>query len=83
MTDGFDQRIEAVFPLGQNEFSDSHAFEDGNKRQAAMAMLVFLDANGTNQLPKAADLEAKTMAVARSEMSKTEASDWLRQQISS
>ncbi len=65
-----------LFHIAQN-----HPFEDGNKRTAAMSMLVFLDANGAKKRPKPAELEAKTMKMASSQSSKEELTVWMRDKI--
>lgn len=65
-----------LFHLVQN-----HAFQDGNKRVGALAALVFLSANGVESLPEPDDLEAMTMRVARSEASKEELTEWMRERL--
>lgn len=60
------------FHLAQN-----HAFHDANKRAAAFSMVIFLHANGY-ATPDARELEAVTMRVASSDMSKAEVAIWLR-----
>ena len=64
-----------LFHLCQN-----HAFIDGNKRTAAFVMLLFLRKNGIEKsaLPQPEQLEAMTLAVASSQMSKSEITEWLR-----
>ena len=61
-----------LFHIAQN-----HAFLDGNKRTAALAALVFLEINGIDTLPEPDDLEKATLAVASSEMSKGDLTDWM------
>lgn len=59
----------------------NHAFLDGNKRVASFSCLIFLRANGIEVLPPADDLTRITLAVAASQMSKSDLIDWLRKQI--
>lgn len=66
-----------LFHLSQN-----HPFLDGNKRVAALSALVFLRVNGVESLPDPESLEGMTMAVASSEVGKSELTKWMRQQIS-
>ena len=58
----------------------NHAFVDGNKRTASYAMVLFLSANGIDDasLPAPEKLETVTMAVASSQMSKSEITECLR-----
>ena len=65
-----------LFHIAQN-----HPFHDGNKRTAAMAALVFLDANGITNLPPPDELEAITLSVAASETDKETLTEWFRRQI--
>lgn len=55
----------------------NHAFNDGNKRVAALAALIFLRVNGVESLPDPEELEAMTMGVASGDRSKAELTDWL------
>jgi len=57
-----------------------HAFLDGNKRMAALAALIFLEINGAEALPEPDALEEATLAVAASEMSKDDLTDWMQAQ---
>jgi len=66
-----------LFHLAMN-----HAFHDGNKRVAAMSALVLLDVNDIETLPAPKALETLTLAVASSEMSKPELTQWFRDQLS-
>lgn len=59
----------------------NHPFHDGNKRAAAMAALVFLDANGFRKLPPARALERVTLAVAGGAMGKNELTVWFYEQL--
>ena len=59
----------------------NHPFLDGNKRAAAMSTLIFLDANGIDKLPEPGNLEAITLQVAASQMSKEDLTYWMRHQI--
>jgi len=65
-----------LFHIAQN-----HAFHDGNKRTAALASLVFLDANGVRTLPPPDALEETTLAVAVGDMSKDELTAWFKGQV--
>ena len=58
----------------------NHAFIDGNKRAAAFSTVIFLALNGVldDALPPEPELERRTLAVARGEMSKTEITVWLQ-----
>ncbi len=65
-----------LFHIAQN-----HAFRDGNKRAAAMAALVFLDANGVRKLPSPKGLEKTTLSVAAGETTKEELTEWMDKQV--
>lgn len=65
-----------LFHIAQN-----HAFQDGNKRSAALATLVFLSINGVESLPSPEALEQMTLAVAASKVGKAELTEWARSQI--
>jgi death-on-curing protein len=56
----------------------NHPFLDGNKRTAAMAAFVFLDANGHDLTASEAELERIVLQVAAGTLSKEELTDWLR-----
>jgi len=64
-----------LFHLCQN-----HAFVDGNKRVAAFSTVLFLALNGVTDdaLPPETELEHRTLAVARGEMTKTDITLWLQ-----
>jgi death-on-curing protein len=64
-----------LFHLCQN-----HAFLDGNKRTAAFSTVLFLALNGIpdDVLPPESELEHRTLAVARGDMSKTDITLWLQ-----
>lgn len=59
----------------------NQAFLDGNKRVASFSCLIFLRANGIEALPSADALTQVTLAVAASQMSKSDLIDWLRGKI--
>lgn len=59
----------------------NHAFNDGNKRVAALAALIFLRINGVEALPEPEGLEAMTLGVASGDCGKPELTDWLRAQV--
>ncbi|MEE8367115.1 MAG: type II toxin-antitoxin system death-on-curing family toxin [Thermoanaerobaculia bacterium] len=65
-----------LFHIAQN-----HAFHDGNKRTAALATLVFLSLNDVESLPTPEALERTTLAVAASEVGKSELTEWMGTQI--
>lgn len=65
-----------LFHIAQN-----HHFHDGNKRAAVMSTLVFLDVNGISNLPGPKELEQTTLNIAAGQMTKTELTDWLREQV--
>ncbi len=65
-----------LFHIAQN-----HAFHDGNKRAAALAALIFLEANGVESLPPPDALEEMTLNVAASRSGKEELTAWMRQQV--
>lgn len=60
----------------------NHPFHDGNKRTAAMAALVFLDANGIEKLPAPKELERVTLHVAAGQLDKAKLMGWFYHQIS-
>ena len=59
----------------------NHAFNDGNKRVAVLAALIFLRVNGVGRLPEPDDLEAATLEVASGERGKDELTAWLRGEV--
>ncbi len=65
-----------LFHIAQN-----HAFNDGNKRTAALAALIFLDVNGVGSLPPPDELEEMTLAVAAGKATKDELIAWMRAQL--
>ena len=67
-----------LFHIAQN-----HPFQDGNKRAAVLAALVFLSVNGVESLPAPDALEEMTMQVASSEVGKEELSECMRKEIGS
>jgi death-on-curing protein len=56
----------------------NHPFLDGNKRTAAAAAFVFLDANGYDMTASEAEFERTVLEVAAGTISKEDLSDWLR-----
>ena len=62
-----------AFALAKN-----HAFVDGNKRIAFIAMVVFLRKNGVDFRPDPAQATAIMLAVAASEVSETSLARWIR-----
>jgi len=65
-----------LFHIAQN-----HPFNDGNKRTAVMAALVFLDVNRVATLPPPDELEAITLSVAAGRTSKEALTEWMRQHV--
>ncbi len=59
----------------------NHPFLDGNKRVGTLALLIFLDGNGTARLPAPGALERKTLAVAAGSCSKEALTEWLRGEL--
>src|SRR5215213_8078921 len=62
-----------AFGLAKN-----HAFVDGNKRIAFMAMMTFLRKNGVRFAPDQAHATAMIMALAAGEVSEESLSRWIR-----
>ncbi len=62
-----------AFGLARN-----HAFVDGNKRIAFMAMMVFLRANGIGFAPDPAQATAIILALAAGEVSEANLTRWIR-----
>ena len=58
--------------------AQNHPFHDGNRREGAMAALVFLHMNGAGALPDPEELERITLKVATGETSKSELTEWFR-----
>lgn len=58
--------------------ANNHPFVDGNKRVALSSMLVFLMANGVEQLPEEDDAAERTLDVASGQMGKAELTAWVR-----
>lgn len=56
----------------------NHPFLDGNKRAAAMAAFVFLDANGYDLTAPADEFERLVMQTASGELSKDEITEWFQ-----
>lgn len=56
----------------------NHPFVDGNKRTAAMAAFVFLDANGYELTASEAQFEEMVLQVASGSMSKDDLTDWVK-----
>ena len=59
----------------------NHPFVDGNKRVAAMAAYVFLDANGCRLEASDPEFEQMVLHVAAGNTSKEELTDWFREQV--
>jgi len=56
----------------------NHPFLDGNKRTAAMAAFVFLDANRREMTASEAEFEHTVLQVAAGSVSKDDLTDWVR-----
>lgn len=56
----------------------NHPFLDGNKRTAAMAAFVFLDANGYELTASEVQFEETAVQVASGSISKTDLIDWVK-----
>ncbi|MFO0784335.1 MAG: type II toxin-antitoxin system death-on-curing family toxin [Phycisphaerales bacterium] len=56
----------------------NHPFNDGNKRAAVLASLVFLRVNGVTQLPDPSELEELTMKCAAGELTKAQVTTFFR-----
>lgn len=61
--------------------AQNHQFNDGNRRAAVMAALLFLDANGVKRLPDPEELEVITLGVASGSVTKADLADWFRQRV--
>jgi death-on-curing protein len=59
----------------------NHPFNDGNKRAAVLAALVFLHANGVRALPTPALLEQLTMRCAAGDAGKDEVTAFFRKHV--
>ncbi len=59
----------------------NHPFNDGNKRTAVMAALMFLNVNSVDSLPKSGALEKLTMACAASKIDKSEVTAFFREHM--
>lgn len=56
----------------------NHAFNDGNKRTARMAMIIFLQYNGMEIIATENELEEKILDIAANRIDKKQLADWLR-----
>ncbi|MEN0057915.1 MAG: type II toxin-antitoxin system death-on-curing family toxin [Bdellovibrio sp.] len=56
----------------------NHAFNDGNKRIAAITAAVFLEVNGLQVIAKEDEFEALVMKAAQSQVDKTQIADFFR-----
>ncbi len=59
--------------------ANNHAFVDGNKRTAFVVMAVFLQINGIVLIASEVDVVNIMLAVASSQISQEQLSDWLRE----
>lgn len=59
----------------------NHPFNDGNKRAAAAATLVFLRGNGAGKLPRPTALRDTTLRVAAGKLSKPKLIAWMRREL--
>ncbi len=69
----FDLAAAYAFGLIKN-----HAFVDGNKRIGFAAAVVFLEANGYRFQAGEADAVVRTLALAASEMTESDYSEWMK-----
>jgi death-on-curing protein len=67
--------LAAAYAFG---LAKNHAFTDGNKRIAFMAMVVFLRLNGVQFAPAPAHATAIIMALAAGEVSEESLTRWIR-----
>jgi death-on-curing protein len=67
--------LAAAFAFG---LAKSHAFVDGNKRIAFMAMIVFLRSNGVRFAPDPAHATTMILALAAGEVSEESLTRWVR-----
>jgi death-on-curing protein len=59
----------------------NHPFADGNKRLGAFALLMTLELNGQHLTATDEELEKVIMMVARSDMTRDDLENWLRQTL--
>lgn len=67
--------LAAAYAFG---LAKNHAFVDGNKRIAFMAMVVFLRLNGIHFAPEPAHATAIILALAAGEVSEESLTRWIR-----
>lgn len=67
--------LAAAYAFG---LAKNHAFVDGNKRAAFMAMMVFLRKNDVRFVPDQAHATAMTVALAAGEVSEQSLTRWIR-----
>ena len=67
--------LAAAYAFG---LAKNHAFVDGNKRIAFMAMMTFLRKNGVRFAPKQADATNIILALAAGEVSEESLARWIR-----
>ena len=67
--------LAAAYAFG---LAKNHAFVDGNKRIAFMAMIIFLRKNGVRFAPDQAHATAIVMALAAGEVSEESLARWIR-----
>lgn len=67
--------LAAAYAFG---LAKNHAFVDGNKRIAFMAMMVFLHKNGTAFSPDPAEATAIILSLAAGEVSEESLARWIR-----
>jgi death-on-curing protein len=61
------------------ELAKNHAFVDGNKRVAFLAVGLFLGLNGYKLIASQADATQAVLAVASGEMQETDFAQWIRE----
>jgi death on curing protein len=55
----------------------NHAFQDGNKRTATAAMMVFLEGNGLRIIAHKDEILSKILAIESNEINEQQLADWL------
>ncbi len=70
--------LAAAYAVG---IAKNHAFVDGNKRTAFVAMALFLSLNGAMLTANDADCVMTMLAVASGDMNEAELTDWIRRNI--
>jgi death-on-curing protein len=72
--------LAAAYAFG---LAKNHAFVDGNKRIAFMAMMVFMHKNGVGFSPDPAEATAMILSLAAGEVSEQSLTRWIRDNLES